>query len=206
MKVLICVFAISILMITSGESHASYGSATFTHDYGVTVSSPSNTGGGGIGLDSVSVIKPDASPFSDTFTLAGLGGISTASISISHNGNFDFIGPDGYGEQWQAMVNNIPVGTLSNSFYDWKTGKLITGWVTDTFTLNSAVITAINALSPSPQAVVSFQDTTPGGNSFNVNSVSIVATGDTVPTPLPAALALFAPGLLGVAALRRRMS
>jgi len=207
MKSLLSAVAVSLTLIAAGECHASY-STTVTYDYGSASNhSPVSAGNGGLGSDYLTIVKPDASAFRDTFSLTGLAGITAATISITHNGNFDTVLPNGYGEQWQAVLNGtIPLGTLSNSFYDWTTGALITGWQTDTFTLNSAALMAINAASPSSQFTISFRDTTNGNNKFELANISVNATGDPVPTPLPAALSLFAPGLFGLAAFRRRLS
>ncbi len=206
MKQYLSVITLSLALAAGGEARASLAvdSATITHQYGsASVYSPTNSGAGGFGADSVIIVKPDSSSFSDTFTLDAFSLVTSATISVSHNGNFGFVAPSGYGELWRAMVNGVEVGQLTNSFYNWATGTLISGWVTDSFTLDAAALTAINA-SPTRQAVITFSDGTPGGNNFNLAGVTIDAQGEPVPTPLPAALALFAPGLLGVAAVRRR--
>lgn len=209
MKQSLSVIALSLALAAGGEAHASLAQAstTISHQYGSrSVYSPTNSGNGGFGTDSLTIVKPDTSTFSDTYGLNAFSRVTSATISVSHNGNFAFAGgPGGYGELWRAMVNGVEVGQLSNSFYDWATGSLISGWVTDSFTLDAAALAAINATS-TRQAVITFSDGTPGGNSFNLAGVTIEAQGEPVPTPLPAALVLFAPGLLGVAAVRRRIS
>ena len=218
MRLLLSFLTVTLALITAGESHASY-SSTISYDYGsASDHSPTSPGSGSLGTDYIAIVRPDAALFSDTFTLSGFADVTAASISITHNGNFDTVLQNGLGEQWQVVLNtNILVGTLSNSFYDWATGNIITGWKTDTFTLNNAALAAINASSPSPLiASISFVDPTLGsGNNFKINNTSISATGDpsqtsdtgeTTPTPLPAALTLFAPGLFGLAAFRRRLS
>jgi len=207
MKVIVSLAVLSLAVCLAGESHANY-STTVTYDYGTASGhSPANSGGGSLGIDYLTIVKPDAASFSDTFSLTGLSSVTAASISVTHNGNFDTVLPNGYGEQWQIMLDGtIPVGVLSNSFYDWTTGTLITGWRTDSFTLSSAALNAINNSSPSHQFTISFTDGTLGANSFTVNNVSVSAQGLVSPVPLPAALSLFAPGLLGLAAFRRRLS
>lgn len=208
MKQSLSVIALSLALAAGGEAHASLAvnSTTISHQYGSTsVYSPTNSGNGGFGTDSLTIVKPDTSTFSDTFVLDAFSAVTSATISVSHNGNFAFVAPGGYGELWRALVNGVVVGQLSNSFYNWATGSLISGWVTDSFTLNASALAAIND-SPTRQAVVTFSDGTPGGNSFSLAGVTIEAQEEPVPTPLPAALTLFAPGLLGLAAVRRRIS
>lgn len=207
MKAIVSLVALSLAVCLAGESHADY-STTVTYDYGsASGHSPTSSGSGSLGMDYLTIVKPDAAGFSDTFSLAGLSSVTAATISVTHNGNFDTVLPNGYGEQWQIMLDGtIPLGVLSNSFYDWTTGTLITGWRTDTFTLSSAALNAINSSSPSHQFTLSFVDDTLGANSFTVNTVSVSAQGLASPVPLPAALSLFAPGLFGMAAFRRRLT
>lgn len=205
MKATVSLIVLFLAVCLAGKSHAYY-STTVTYDYGSTSGHiPTSTGGGSLGINYLTIVKPDASGFSDTFSVAGLSTVTAASISVTHNGNFDTVLPNGYGEQWQVMLDNtIPVGVLSNSFYDWTTGTLITGWQTDSFTLSNAALNAINNSSPSHQFTISFVDGTLGANSFTVKNASVSAQGAPSPVPLPAALSLFAPGLFGVAAFRRR--
>lgn len=207
MKAIVGLIAFSLVACLAGKSHAYY-STTVTYDYGSASGHiPTSSGSGSLGSDYLTIVKPDVAGFSDTFSLAGLSTVTTASISITHNGNFDTVLPNGYGEQWQVMLDNtIPLGVLSNSFYDWTTGTLITGWQTDSFTLSSAALNAINSASPTHQFSISFVDSTLGANSFTVNNVSVSAQGEPAPVPLPAALSLFAPGLFGLAAFRRRLA
>jgi len=182
-------------------------SSTVTYDYGtVSTHLPTSPGSGASSPDSVSIVKQDQTGFSDTFLFDGFATITRATISVTHNGNFDTILPTGYGENWQILLNGSPVagGSLSNSFYDWTTGTLISGWKTDIFTLDSAALASLNSGRTPLTALISFTDPTLGQNIFSLHSISFSVTGDPTPVPLPATLVLFAPGLLMVRLICRR--
>lgn len=157
--------------------------------------------------DRIEVAKSANPAFADSFSLNGLGTLLGATLSVSHNGNFDYLRSDNLGEQWTVRVNGLDATSqpaLSNSFYDWNTGQLITGWVTDTFTLSQSVINAINT-DPAHRLTVSFLDRSSStSNSFYLSSITL-ASETTVqsPVPLPAACLFFGSGLAGVALLRR---
>jgi len=182
-------------------------SSTVTYDYGTASTHvPTNSGSGAPNPDSVSIVKPDPAGFSDTFLFDGFATITQATISVTHNGNFDTILPTGYGENWQILLNGSPVsgGSLGNSFYDWTTGTLISGWKTDTFTLDDAALALLNNSGSLQAAVIGFTDPTLGQNTFLLHSISFSVTGEPTPVPLPATLVLFAPGLFMVRLICRR--
>ena len=195
----------ALFCLAAGQLGTAQAAYVSTYDYGTTSGHLATSSGSGLaGADYLSIKAPDVSSFSDTFTLSG--GITAATLSVSHQGNLAFLNPvTGQGEMWRVKVNGNMVGDLSNSFYNWDTNTPITGWVTDIIQLSPSAVAAINnSGAPIKYAFVSFTDELSKSSSsdFKLNSLTLNAT--TVATPLPAAIFLFAPGLAGVFAVRKR--
>lgn len=198
------------LLLTAAPGHSAL-TTTWTHGYGTDPGLLQPTGGTSLS-DRVLITRLDAPAFSDSFDLSGFGPVISATLTVTHNGNFDFIRPDGLGEQWSVQGNGALVaggGNLSNSFYDWDLGVPVTAWVTDTFSLGASLLAALNA-DPARRLTVSFLDRSfSTDNMFSLASLSLaVVTEDQQnppsPVPLPGALALLGSGVTTLAVLRRR--
>ncbi|KAF0219897.1 MAG: hypothetical protein FD174_1621 [Geobacteraceae bacterium] len=202
-NLVLCLCAFFLVAAGSEAAHADFSySAVYEYGNGAGMHQPLS-GGGSFGADYVTISKSGSLAFYDQFDLGGIGNLTAATLSITHNGNFDIVLPTGFGEQWKAVGNNgVMLGTLSNSFYDWNTGTLITSWVTDTFQLGPDALAVINNANPKYLGI-SFVDGTLGLNTFKVNSVALEATAS--PVPLPPAILLFGSGIVGLAGLRRMM-
>lgn len=200
-KFVLCLCALFLVVAGSEAAYADLSySSVYDYGNGAGMHQPLSGGGSG-GADYVTIIKSGSPAFYDQFNLGGVGNVKAATLSITHNGNFDIVLPTGYGEQWKAVGNNgVMLGTLSNSFYDWNTGMLINSWVTDTIKLGPDALDAINKSNPKYLGI-SFVDGTLGQNTFKLNSVALSAT--TSPVPLPPAILLFSSGIIGLAGFRR---
>lgn len=206
------VLSLCALVLVAAGSEAANADFSYSsvYDYGNGAGKRQPlSGSGSFGADYVNISKSDNQAFYDQFNLGGVGNLTSATLSITHNGNFDFVGfPGGFGEQWQAVGNNGKlIGTLSNSFYDYRTGSLITSWVTDTFVLGPDILDAINKSNPKYLGI-SFIEGSPGQNTFKLDSIALntnVSSGPSSPVPLPPAILLFASGMVGLFGFRRKM-
>lgn len=210
-NLLLAGLAACITIMTSASPGDAALTTSWTRGYGTDPGLLHPAGGTSLS-DRVLITRLDMPAFSDSFDLSGIGPVVSATLTVTHNGNFDFIRPDGLGEQWSVQGNGVPVATsanLSNSFYDWNLGVPVTSWVSDTFNLGASLLAALNA-DPARRLTVSFLDRSlSANNQFYLSSMSLtVVTEDQQnppsPVPLPGALVLLGSGTAALAALRRR--
>lgn len=139
--------------------------------------------------DGTDVWRFGTQSFTHTYSLAGLGPITSASIELGHGG-------DGFNEPGRLLIDGVDVGLLTDGD---NVGPDYNYYFVDTFDL----LPYIGLLDGSDTVTVSL---VAPGDGWALDYSELVLSDDAAPIPLPASLPLLAMGVLGFGIALRRKS